>query len=229
MKFRLSSNFNVMEEVRGMKPHTGIDLAMPEGTKLRSLFDGTVERVFHNSGSIGNGVKIHTDHGNIIYGHMKEVDVKIGDKLNSGDFIGLSGNTGNSTGPHLHFGIKSEDGTFLDPTKYAENLANISGDHVEHGKNLMKTIFNPVSPIGGHLFSSVKSRLREHAHQQTIDIVLGIWDGVSDVLVETIGAISLIGCTILIIMRIAGYDKGFKQAGMLFVLNILVKMTIGRK
>lgn len=229
MKFQLTGPFGVMEEVRGMKPHTGIDLGMPEGTQLRSLFDGTVENVWDHAGAIGNGVKIRTDDGvHTIYGHMSKVDVHVGDKIHSGDLIGLSGNTGNSTGPHLHFGMRDDSGTVLDPTKYAEHVANLSGAHVS-----VPTPFDIIgkvtTPLGDHIIGTVKDKLREEAGHRTVQIALGIFDGLSDILVETIGAISLVGCTILIIMRIAGYDKGFKQAGMLFVLNILVKMTLGGK
>lgn len=225
MKFRLTGEFSEMSEVRGMKPHTGIDLGMPENTKLRSLFDGKVENVYNHAGAIGNGVKIKTNDGShIIYGHMNQVNVKVGDKLHSGDLIGLSGNTGNSTGPHLHFGMQNDKGAFINPTQFAEKVSDMSGDNP-----IIKNIFSPTNPIGDHIIGRVKDKLREEAASKTISIAMGVFDGVSDILVEVIGSISLLGCTILIIMKIAGYDKGYKQAGMLFVLNILVKMCLGGK
>jgi hypothetical protein len=229
MKFQLTGPFNVMEEVRGMKPHTGIDLGMPEGTQLRSLFDGKVEAVWDHAGAIGNGVKIHAENGkHIIYGHMNKVDVHVGDKIHSGDLIGLSGNTGNSTGPHLHFGMTNNQGAFIDPTNYAEKVSNMSGDNPVI-PNPWDIIGRATTPLGDHIVGTVKDKIREEAASKTISIIWGILDGLSDILVETVGAISLVGCTILMIMRIAGYDKGFKQAGMLFVLNILVKLTLGGK
>jgi hypothetical protein len=224
MKFRLTGEFSELSEVRGMRPHTGIDLGMPENTKLRSLFDGEVENIYDH-GAIGNGVKIHTEDGShIIYGHMNKVDLKIGDHVNAGDLIGLSGNTGNSTGPHLHFGVQNDKGQFINPTKYAERVSNMSGDNP-----IIRNIFKPTNPIGDHIIGKVKDKLREETANKTISIIMGILDGVSDVLVEVIGAVSLLGCTILIIMKVAGYSKGYKQAGMLFVLNMLVKMCLGGK
>lgn len=216
MKFVLTSPFGVMEEIRGLKPHSGIDLGMPEGTQLRSAFDGVVEKVWDHSGAIGNGVKIQMEDGtHSIYGHMKEVDVRVGEHINSGDPIGLSGNTGNSTGPHLHFGMQKEDGSFMDPSRYVEHVSNMSGGHIEGIKGIIPS-----------LFDSAKTKLAEETRQKTIEITMGIFDGLTDILAETIGAISLVGCTVLIIMKIAGYDKGYKQAGMLFVFNILSKMFL---
>lgn len=52
---------------------------------------------------------------------MSDVTVKVGDKLNYGDLIGYSGNTGHSTGPHLHFGIK-DGNRFIDPSEYEKDL-----------------------------------------------------------------------------------------------------------
>lgn len=216
MKFRLSSEYGVMEYVRGGKPHSGIDFAMPEGTKLRSIFDGTVEKVF-SGGNIGNGVSIKTDHGNTIYGHMSEVDVHVGDKIHSGDLIGLSGNTGNSTGPHLHFGMK-ENGHFVDPTNYAENVSNMSGD----GVNLLEM----KGPLFG-VFDKVRDNVIEDVSLKTKEIILGILDGMGDFLLETIGAISLVGCGVLIILKICGLDQGYKWAGVLFGINVLVKFLLG--
>jgi murein DD-endopeptidase MepM/ murein hydrolase activator NlpD len=53
-----------------------------------------------------------------MYGHMQQVDVKVGDKVKKGQTIGLSGSTGWSTGPHLHFERRSADGEKLDPWVY---------------------------------------------------------------------------------------------------------------
>ncbi|MBT2701576.1 M23 family metallopeptidase [Bacillus sp. ISL-40] len=108
-------------------PHTGIDLAIPEGTTLRALSDGVVDRVFAGTANIGKGLSIQFDDGTrLIYGHMNEVKARIGEHVHAGEIIGLSGNTGNSTGPHLHLGMKGPDDSWLDPTPLAENLGNIN-------------------------------------------------------------------------------------------------------
>jgi hypothetical protein len=222
MKFQLTGKFGELAEVRGMKPHTGIDFSMPEGTKLRSLFDGTVEKVYHG-GKIGNGVSVQTGDGShIIYGHMKQVSVHVGDKVHSGELIGLSGNTGNSTGPHLHFGMKDDTGHFIDPTSYADKVSGMSGDLPSFIPGPMQAAENLFGSFKDHAGNAV----REHAADMTHDIALGIWDGVCDVLVEVIGSITLIGTGILIILKIAGFDKGYKWAGILNVINILVKTML---
>lgn len=224
MKFRISSEYGVMEEVRN-GVHSGIDLAMPEGTELRSLLDGHVENVFNNEGNIGNGVIIETDEGTqLIYGHMKEINVNVGDEINAGEFIGLSGNTGNSTGPHLHFGMK-QGGELIDPTEYAEPLANISGQ-IDVGRlEKIKTFFEDQisTSLGDTIVDSVKDRLREETANKTKEIVLGILEGLGELLIGSIGAITLVGGGLLIIFRIAGYKDGYKWAGVLFVANVLIK------
>lgn len=223
MKFKISSEYGVLEEVRN-GPHTGIDLSMPEGTPLRSLFEGTVEQVF-DGGRIGKGVSIKTEDGhNIIYGHMSDVDVKPGEHLGEGDFIGLSGNTGNSTGPHLHFGMRDEHGSLLDPTNYADKISEMSGQ-IAHN-----SVFG-LTPLGEYIKNNttekIKEGAQEHFSELTKDIIYGVADGLRDILVDLIGGIALVGGGVLIILKIAGYDKGYKWAGVLFVINILVKYLLG--
>ncbi|WHY93744.1 M23 family metallopeptidase [Neobacillus cucumis] len=129
MKFRLSGEFGELSPVRGMQPHSGIDLVMKENTTLRAIKDGIVDRVYDGTGNIGKGLSIRLEDGTrAIYGHMNDVAVKIGDHVNAGQVVGISGNTGNSTGPHLHFGLKDSTGHVIDPTPYADDLANMSGD-----------------------------------------------------------------------------------------------------
>ncbi|MFJ5716506.1 M23 family metallopeptidase [Neobacillus sp. NPDC093127] len=129
MKFRLSSEYGEMAEIRNGIPHHGIDLAMPSGTELRSVMDGVVENVVDfGTKNLGKGVFIRNEDGTLsIYGHMSDIKVKIGEHLHSGDSIGLSGNTGNSTGAHLHYGMKDVTGNWVDPTPVAENVSNMSG------------------------------------------------------------------------------------------------------
>lgn len=215
MKFRLSSEFGALEEVRKGIAHTGIDLAMPEGTKLRSLFDGTVSVVFDGSGKIGKGVKIQTEDGReIIYGHMNDVDVKVGDHVDAGELIGLSGNTGNSFGAHLHFGMKDE-GQFIDPTEYADTLANISGEIAN------KTgLLGPLGELGVRTF-------RGHMSHKTEETIYGVLDGIREVLIDSIGSIALVGGGLLMILKVAGYKDGNRYASLLFVVNILVKYLLG--
>lgn len=127
MIVRITSKFGSVDSVH-KSPHSGIDLAMGEGTPLRSIQDGIVKHVLDcGDKNVGKGVIIqHEDGTQAIYGHLSQINVKEGAALHQGDMFVLSGNTGHSTGPHLHFGIKNADGSLLDPTPYVD--ANNAGD-----------------------------------------------------------------------------------------------------
>jgi hypothetical protein len=209
MKFRLTGKFGELSPVRNMQPHSGIDLAMPEGTTLRSVADGVVDRIYDGTGLIGKGLSVQMPDGTrAIYGHMNEVKARVGDHVNAGDIVGLSGNTGNSTGPHLHFGLKDADGSVLDPTPIADKLASISGDHL--------------GPLGKVIAIGTES-VREKAADMTTEIALGIFDALKDFLL----AGTLIGAAVLIILKIAGWRDGGRWAGVLLVVNILLKFLFG--
>lgn len=97
--------------------HNGVDLAVPEGTQVYAASDGTIVQSGWNG---GYGISIcieHKDGSMTRYGHLSSNDVCVGDVVSQGDVIGLSGNTGNSTGPHVHFEI-IVDGIPVDPMQY---------------------------------------------------------------------------------------------------------------
>lgn len=211
MKFRLSAEYGELSPVRNWQPHSGIDLAMPEGTTLRSIANGIVDKVFTGEGPIGKGLSIKFEDGTrVIYGHMKEVKVSIGERISGGEVIGLSGNTGNSTGPHLHFGLKTPEGASVDPTPLAEKLANVSGDNVTEGALSQLVVLGAQS-------------LREKAADVTTEILLGIFDALKDLLF----AGTLIGSAVLIILKVAGWVDGGRWAGILICVNILLKFLFG--
>jgi murein DD-endopeptidase len=105
-QFRVSSNFNPrrLNPVTGrIAPHRGVDFAVPVGTPVLAVGDGEV-MVAKNGGAAGNYIAIR--HGRQYmtrYMHLRKILVKPGQKIKRGDRIALSGNTGRSTGPHLHF------------------------------------------------------------------------------------------------------------------------------
>ncbi|OIJ12637.1 hypothetical protein BKP37_12600 [Anaerobacillus alkalilacustris] len=129
-KIRLTSKFGEVSEVRNFRPHTGIDLGLSEGTELKSITPGVVERLTPENTPLGNGIIIRGDDGNAyVYGHLKEIHVSPGQRIEFGEFIGLSGNTGTSTtGPHLHFAVQTPNGEFIDPAPLADTLADLTGD-----------------------------------------------------------------------------------------------------
>lgn len=98
--------------------HTGVDFAVPIGTPVLAVADGKITNA--NWGrSYGKQVVQAVGGGYVIYAHLNNVRVKPGRRVKRGDIIGESGNTGNSTGPHLHFELRDKirwtGGKALDP------------------------------------------------------------------------------------------------------------------
>jgi murein DD-endopeptidase MepM/ murein hydrolase activator NlpD len=93
----------------------GIDWAVASGTKIKASQAGKVALVRKDATGYGTHVRIQHDDGYLtIYGHMMDFAVKAGDTVNAGDVIGRSDNTGNSTGPHLHFELRKNN-VAIDP------------------------------------------------------------------------------------------------------------------
>lgn len=88
----------------GHEGHNGVDYSMVVGTKLRAAIDGIV-KVVYNDITCGNYIKIYGDECACAYIHLSKINVKDGERVVQGQWIVESGNTGNSTGPHLHFGV----------------------------------------------------------------------------------------------------------------------------
>jgi hypothetical protein len=129
VKFILTGKYLEVADIRGGQPHTGIDISMPENTIIRSINDGYVERILHND-KIGNGLIIKDQEGHsYIYGHLNKIEVSgPGQHVYKGQEIALSGNTGRSTGAHLHFGETDAQGHFVDPTHLGKEVAEMSGN-----------------------------------------------------------------------------------------------------
>ena len=102
-----SSSFGLRRVLNGLSrnPHSGMDIAAPEGTLVSAPAKGIVAAIgnyFFN----GNTVLIDHGHGLItMYCHLKNINVDINDHLNKGSIIGSVGQTGRVTGPHLHWGV----------------------------------------------------------------------------------------------------------------------------
>ncbi len=99
--------------------HLGVDIASSQGTPIAAAAAGTV--IFAGWTDVGYGNMVEIDHGNglvTIYGHMMTTpSVRTGQQVFRGQLIGYMGTTGNSTGPHLHFGVQY-NGSWADPFKY---------------------------------------------------------------------------------------------------------------
>ncbi|MBD0839766.1 MULTISPECIES: transglycosylase family protein [unclassified Streptomyces] len=100
--------------------HTGVDFPVPTGTSVRSVTSGTVVSAGWE-GSFGYQVVVrHSDGRYSQYAHLSAISVRSGQQVGAGQRIGRSGSTGNSTGPHLHFEVRTGPGfgTDLDPVAY---------------------------------------------------------------------------------------------------------------
>lgn len=103
------------------KMHWGMDFSAPTGTEIFATGDGTIAKV--DKSRRGYGWHVVIDHGygyKTLYAHMSQIDVRKGQKVNRGDVIGLVGNTGISSAPHLHYEV-IKDGKKINPANFYFN------------------------------------------------------------------------------------------------------------
>ena len=98
--------------------HTGLDLAAPAGTPVGAAAAGLVALAGNDGVGYGRYVVVAHEGGlTTLYGHLSQVLVAAGDRVDQGQPVGLEGSTGNSTGPHLHFEVRV-NGVLVDPMPY---------------------------------------------------------------------------------------------------------------
>lgn len=220
MKFQLTAPYGELSPIRGMIPHTGIDIGIPENTILRSISNGVVEKVFEGTGaawSLGNGVKIKLPDGkSAIYGHMNEVKLHVGEHIKEGQIIGLSGNTGNSTGAHLHFGLKDREGNFTDPTYLADKVSNYTGSDIN-----LPNIHSPFEATGiiPRLFGLSGEAVKENTKEITIEILSGVGEAIAELLTSA----TLIGSGVCILLKVCGWRDGGRWSGILIGVNVILR------
>lgn len=103
---RISQRFGENPELyrpHGLLAHEGNDFAVPVGTPVRAMHDGTVDLAY--SSSYGLYAMIYGVEVMTLYAHLSSAKVTVGQRVEGGQVFVLSGNTGNSTGPHLHLGF----------------------------------------------------------------------------------------------------------------------------
>jgi murein DD-endopeptidase MepM/ murein hydrolase activator NlpD len=119
---QLTSPFGEREHAMGgggAQFHAGIDLSVPPGTPVQAAQEGTVAFAGYN-GAYGKVVKLeHADGFSTLYAHNSRLLVYVGQAIAAGQVICLSGSSGRSTGPHLHFEVH-KDGWPVDPLPYLE-------------------------------------------------------------------------------------------------------------
>lgn len=123
---RVSSGYGMrFHPISGkQKAHLGVDYAAPTGTPVRTIGDGLVTFAGVQRG-YGNVIEItHKDGQSTLFAHLSRIDVRQGQRVSQGDFVGAVGSTGASTGPHLHFEFR-EHGVHQDPLQIARQSENI--------------------------------------------------------------------------------------------------------
>lgn len=99
------------------KLHNGVDIGVPIGTAVKPNMSGTIVNTWFNE-SGGNQMKIELKNGYTMgFAHLSKYNLKKGDKFKANETVALTGNTGRSTGPHLHLTIRDQKGELVDPQK----------------------------------------------------------------------------------------------------------------
>ncbi|MDD4566235.1 MAG: M23 family metallopeptidase [Eubacteriales bacterium] len=118
--FRITDTYGPrIHPVTGKKSyHYGVDIGAPEGTPVVAIEEGIITGASHYGGTAGVNVRIQHEKDGYVweskYFHLSQIQISVGDRVERGTVIAASGNTGRSTGPHLHIGI-TMNGVYVDP------------------------------------------------------------------------------------------------------------------
>jgi murein DD-endopeptidase MepM/ murein hydrolase activator NlpD len=97
--------------------HNGIDFGVPIGTKVQATMSGKVIYAGWNDQGYGNLVIVENGPYRTYFAHLSQVPVKLGQEVTAGSVVGISGSTGNSTGPHVHYEVRYNL-KVIDPTSF---------------------------------------------------------------------------------------------------------------
>lgn len=112
-----NTKINSQFGMRRWRWHHGADLDLEIGDSIYAAFDGVVRIARYNYGGYGYYIMLRHENGlETLYGHLSNILVNIGQEVRAGELIGLGGNTGRSTGPHLHYEVRYKGHAF-DPTR----------------------------------------------------------------------------------------------------------------
>ena len=127
---RISSIFGLRRffNKQARRPHSGLDIAAPQGTPIKAIESATV---IESGNFFFSGNMVYLDHGQgliSLYAHMHTINVKPGDKIHKGQIIGTVGETGRVTGPHLHLAVIANQ-TLVDPLQFLPQLADKAAEY----------------------------------------------------------------------------------------------------
>lgn len=145
--FPVSQHFGENPDDYGPNGHEGIDWATPEGTPVRFAAAGTVVTIQRNPDVHAYGIHLRIEHTVAgmkwitVYGHLSKIQtgIELGSAVQRGQISAWTGNTGNSTGPHLHFSVR-KNGVIVDPALYTigvEQVAPLEDEYVNIGTNIL--------------------------------------------------------------------------------------------
>lgn len=136
----------------GFPGHNGIDYGIPNGTSVAAAAAGTVAAISFENGGYGNYVKLsHTDGSRkyfTYYAHLSNASVTPGQEVTAGTIIGFSNNTGASTGPHLHFGLRV-DGENPAYKGYVDPMPFFKTGGIDSGETSPAETFPDAVPLPG--------------------------------------------------------------------------------
>jgi murein DD-endopeptidase MepM/ murein hydrolase activator NlpD len=190
-----------LEEYKPLLGHTGVDFAVPTGTKVFATDEGTALEVREDVGGYGNYIKLVHPWGESLYAHLSYHLVGQGQRVQRGEWIGLTGSTGNSTGPHLHFAIRVNpydrtdgyDG-FADPLRYLSSAAKpvtIPAPGVVYGYSEIVQVIKQVaeeSNLDWELLASLawaESSFRPQIHDGLFQVGDDVWSDWASVVKAT--------------------------------------------
>lgn len=212
MSFAITSRFGDISSVRGNVPHTGIDISMPEGTELKSMVEGIVSKVLdENVSSLGKAIYVKTAEGKeYIYGHLSDVTVRIGDYVTQSQVIALSGNTGNSTGPHLHFAIK-DNGQYVNPESELMQVANSGVGEFEYLnpfywiQKLTDKVEEGIAEVDKEIANDVASTIGENMTNAISELAVNVWNFIVTWMPDIVGYSALFCGGLMMLSGLLGY------------------------
>lgn len=158
-------------QARGFSPgtsdtpkHDGIDFSVSVGTPVHAAADGTVIYEADEPEGYGNTITLsHANGWQTRYAHLSQFMVLNGTPVKVGDVIGLSGGAkgavgaGNSTGPHLHFEIRTDPNTPVDPMPYLAGVSNVSANSGGKSSGSNAGLLDTIGNIGDFFTALLKA------------------------------------------------------------------------
>jgi hypothetical protein len=147
----------------GRRMHNGVDIGVRTGTPVMSASGGRVTRVANDPDGYGLWIEVNHGQHSTRYAHLSRQNVGVGDIITPGQVIGLSGNTGSSTGPHLHFEVRDSRGRPLDPSPFLSGASIIGSSNpnspdspYNHSPEIVTPPTNPIQSMATALANFIR-------------------------------------------------------------------------